>query len=72
MLQYNAMQKGVFAVLLAKRQAIAAGQAYVESQHDYWSARGEMELLLQGASPKSATAVAGAPQIQSSTPKDTH
>ena len=72
MLQYNAMQKGVFAVLLAKRQAIAAGQAYVESQHDYWSARGELELLLQGASPKPATAVAGAPQIQSSTPKDTH
>ena len=74
LLQYNAMQKGVFAVLLAKRQAIAAGQAYVESQHDYWVARSEMELLLQGGSPRPAAAFAGAayPKMQTSTPNNNH
>ena len=53
-LQYNAMQVGVFRLLLAKRFSIAAAQDYVASLHDYMAARTALDLLLMGAPPPSA------------------
>ena len=47
-LQYNAMQIGVFQLLLAKRAEIEAGSQYVESLRDYWMARASLELILAG------------------------
>ncbi len=50
-LQYNAMQAGAFQLLMAKREEIAAGAAYVEELRDYWTARSELGQLLAGSGP---------------------
>jgi cobalt-zinc-cadmium efflux system outer membrane protein len=47
-LEYNAMQVGVFQLLLAKKEEIEAGKNYIENLRDYWLARAEMESLLAG------------------------
>lgn len=47
-LEYNAMQKGVFQLLQAKRSEVEAGKRYIETMRDYWLARAEMESLLSG------------------------
>lgn len=50
-LDYNAMQIGVFRLLGAKRDQLAAGQAYIDALKDYWSARARFEHLLAGGTP---------------------
>ena len=47
-LNFNAMSAGVFQLLLAKRDQIEAGRAYVETLRDYWIARSEADQLLAG------------------------
>jgi cobalt-zinc-cadmium efflux system outer membrane protein len=47
-LQYNAMNVGVFQLLVARRDQIETGRAYVEALRDYWIARAEVEQLLAG------------------------
>ncbi|GMQ82992.1 MAG: TolC family protein [Rhodothermia bacterium] len=47
-LHYNAMQIGIFQLLLAKRQEIQAGRNYIQALHAYWVARSDLDLLLQG------------------------
>lgn len=47
-LEYNAMQVGVFQLLLAKKEEIETGKAYIEDLRDYWLARAELESLLAG------------------------
>ena len=54
-LQYNAMQIGVFQLLLAKREEIEAGSQYIESLRDYWLARANLELILAGRNPQGAS-----------------
>ncbi len=51
MLQYNAMQVGVFAVLHARGQELESELAYVDTLRDYWSARAGFEALLAGHAP---------------------
>ena len=46
--RYNAMQLGVFQLLLAKQQQIATGAAYIEALRAYWVARAELDQILQG------------------------
>lgn len=48
MLEYNAMQVGVFQILNAKQQQIETGRRYVESLYAYWSSRTGVEALRQG------------------------
>jgi cobalt-zinc-cadmium efflux system outer membrane protein len=48
MLQYNAMQVGVFQLIAARSQQIDAGRRYIESLHDYWRAAAQLDLLLAG------------------------
>jgi cobalt-zinc-cadmium efflux system outer membrane protein len=48
LLQYNAMQVGVFQLLDARRGELAARLAYVEALRDYWTSRAELEALLAG------------------------
>ncbi len=47
-LQYNAMQIGTFQLLQSKREQIEAGNAYLRTLRDYWIARTELDLLLNG------------------------
>jgi cobalt-zinc-cadmium efflux system outer membrane protein len=48
LLQYNAMQVGVFQLLLAQQQQIAAGRQYIDTLRDYWLTRTQLDLILSG------------------------
>jgi len=49
LLQYNAMQIGVFQLLDARRQQLEVELDFVETQREYFSARAGLEALLAGA-----------------------
>jgi outer membrane protein, heavy metal efflux system len=46
--EYNAMVIGVFQLLQAKRDEIAAGQRYIETLTEYWVSRTELERAVGG------------------------
>lgn len=48
LLEYNAMQIGVFQLLQARREQIEAGRSYVATLHEYWRARAALDQLLAG------------------------
>lgn len=48
LLQYNAMQLGIFQVLAARREELDAEFAYVETLREYWSAVAALDALLAG------------------------
>lgn len=48
---YNAMQVGVFDLLQSKQMQIDGERKYAQALLDYWSARSDLELLLQGSIP---------------------
>jgi cobalt-zinc-cadmium efflux system outer membrane protein len=48
LLQYNAMQIGVFQLLQAKEQQIEAGSRYIEALRAYWLLRTELDQALSG------------------------
>jgi cobalt-zinc-cadmium efflux system outer membrane protein len=54
LLEYNAMQIGVFRLIDAKQQQITAGQRYIGALRDYWIARARVEQLLDGRLPTQA------------------
>jgi outer membrane protein, heavy metal efflux system len=54
-LQFNAMQLGVFQLLLARREELDAELGYVETLREYWTARAAMEAVLQGGTPAGET-----------------
>lgn len=47
-LQFNAMQLGIFQLLLAKVQQIDAGLRYIDALNEYWLARTALEQILSG------------------------
>jgi cobalt-zinc-cadmium efflux system outer membrane protein len=47
-LQYNAMQMGVFQLLLARREQVRTGQDYVMALRNYWQARSRLDQILAG------------------------
>lgn len=47
-LEYNAMQVGVFQLLQARRDQLEAASGYVNVLHEYWRARAALEQLLAG------------------------
>jgi hypothetical protein len=51
LLQYNAMQLGVFDLLRAREQQIQAAAAYIETLLDYWLARTNLGHILSGRLP---------------------
>lgn len=55
-LQYNAMNVGLFELLQAKRDELAAQQQYVSALHDYWVMRSQIEQLLAGSAPNVSSA----------------
>lgn len=67
-LQYNAMQVGVFQLLQARREQLEAGRMYVATLLEYWRARAALDQLLAGRLAGTiTTATASAPSM-SSTP----
>jgi outer membrane protein, heavy metal efflux system len=48
LLQYNAMQIGVFQLLQARRDELDAELAYVETLREYWSASAGLQAILAG------------------------
>ncbi len=48
LLDFNAMQIGVFELLQAKRQRVDAGLASVEANANYWRAQARLDLLASG------------------------
>ena len=50
-LNYNAMTLTPFELIVAKRQQIEAAVAYVHALRDYWTARADLEQLLDGGRP---------------------
>ena len=78
MLEYNAMQMGIFELLQAKQAEIDAGRDYVESLRDYWTARADLEKAVGGRLTNAAvttrpttqpTIPAGQPQESSPQPQ---
>lgn len=55
LLQYNAMQIGVFQLLEARRQELDARLAEVEARREYWTAKAAFEVLLSGRRAQSIT-----------------
>jgi outer membrane protein TolC len=48
LLQYNAMQIGVFNLLEARRAELEVALDYAETLREYWSAKAELDALLNG------------------------
>jgi cobalt-zinc-cadmium efflux system outer membrane protein len=58
LLQYNAMQLGIFQLLEARRELLDVQLAYADTVREYWSAQAEYEALLSGRMVKAASAAA--------------
>ncbi len=69
--QYNAMQIGLPALLLARREQVEAWRAYLETVRDYWMARADLERLVGGRLPSTAAAPAPSP-APTPAPEPTH
>lgn len=53
--QFNAMNTSVFQLLIARRDQIEAGRAYVDALREYWLAKADLEQLLAGRVPAGAS-----------------
>jgi cobalt-zinc-cadmium efflux system outer membrane protein len=60
LLQYNAMQLGVFELLAARRAEVEAARGYIDALRDYWIARATLARVLAGRALDGGT-TAGAP-----------
>ncbi len=58
-LQFNAMNASVFQLLIARRDQIETGRAYVEALREYWLAAADLEQLRAGRIPEGALATVG-------------
>ncbi len=61
-LQYNAMQIGVFQLLQARRDELDAARAYIDTLREYWMTRADLDQLLAGRLADSVTASAATPR----------
>ncbi len=48
LLQFNAMQVGIFQLLVARREELDVELAYVDALRDFWTAAARMEAILKG------------------------
>ncbi len=62
--QYNAMQVGVFGLLQAQADELAATRAYLDARLAYWNARADADLLMAGGM-LDGMATSAAPSAQS-------
>jgi len=64
LLQYNAMQLGIFEVLAALREQLATETEHIETVQDYWTSVAALDALLAGK----AVAVAGSDRVSAMEP----
>jgi outer membrane protein TolC len=67
LLRYNAMQIDVFALLTEARQRIAATNAAIEAERDYWLAETNLDAAVLGGNTASASSESTAPAAASTT-----
>lgn len=60
LLEYNAMQVGVFRLLQAQERQIALGRRYIDNLRDYWIARTQLDQILNGRMSQGRTGMAAA------------
>jgi outer membrane protein TolC len=60
LLRYNGMLMSVFELLADSREQVAAVNAYIEAQRDFWLADADLQMALTGRSPGAAQALRGA------------
>ncbi|GMU05497.1 TolC family protein [Corallococcus caeni] len=70
--QYNAMQIGLPALLIARRDQVEAWRAYLETVRDYWMARADLERLVGGRLPVSTAPAPTPAPAPSPSPEPTH
>lgn len=63
LLQYNAMQLGVFHLLQARREQLDIDFAYVETLREFWTAQAGLQALLSGRRAGGPTAAAAMQQV---------
>ena len=64
-LQYNAMQIGAFELLAAKRDQIDSAASYLMLLRDYWTAKAQLDLILNGRLPHGAPTSGGGSLVSS-------
>jgi outer membrane protein TolC len=69
LLQYNAMQIGVFQLLQARRDQLEAGRNYVATLLEYWRSRAALEQILAGRLVASLGVMSRAPSRGSAMPR---
>lgn len=55
-LQFNAMNTSVFQLLIARRDQVETGRAYIEALREYWLAVSDLDQILAGRIPDGAMA----------------
>ncbi len=60
-LQFIAMNTPVFQLLMARRDQVETGRAYVDALKEYWLATADLEQLRAGRVPEGAMAGSGMP-----------
>jgi outer membrane protein, heavy metal efflux system len=71
LLQYNAMQLGIFALLQAQREQLDVELAYVDTLREYWSASAELDALLAGRRAMPPASGSGAAAMSTTTSDST-
>jgi outer membrane protein TolC len=72
LLQYNAMQLGIFELLEARREQLGSELAYVETLREYWTSTAELDALLVGRRVSPASAGTGVVMDAPSEPRGGH
>jgi outer membrane protein TolC len=72
LLQYNAMQLGIFELLEARREQLGSELAYVETLREYWTSTAELDALLVGRRVSPASAGTGVVMDARSEPRGGH
>ncbi|WP_375759596.1 TolC family protein [Corallococcus exercitus] len=70
--QYNAMQIGLPALLIARREQVEAWRAYLETVRDYWMARADLERLVGGRLPLPTAPIPSPSPSPAPSPESTH
>ncbi len=58
LLEYNAMQVGVFRLLQVQERQVKLGRRYIDNLRDYWIARNQLDQILHGRMSQGGTGMA--------------
>jgi outer membrane protein TolC len=69
---FNAMEIGIFELLMERRARLDAGRAAIAATADYWRAQATLDLLLAGAPTSQPAIIASAPEAKARDAKPGH